>query len=73
MDKKAVGARLKALRKAKGLTQREAAEAVGITLSSLIQYESGLKTPRDDTKVRISHFYNESVQAIFFDHNTHCE
>ena len=71
MDKHRMAENLKALRKDKGETQKETANAVGVSESAYSQYELGAKVPRDDKKVAIAKHFKQSVQAIFFDNNTH--
>lgn len=71
MDRQYIGKRLAGLRKARGLTQREVAEAIGVSTSAYSQYEIGAKMPRDDTKIAIARFFGRSIRYIFFDENTH--
>ena len=59
------------LREKRGLTQREVAEALGISVSAYSAYEIGARTPRDEVKRKIASFYNRSVQFIFFNASTH--
>lgn len=47
-------------------TQKEVAEAVGISQAALSQYESGLRVPRDEIKVRMADYYKRSVNFIFY-------
>ena len=44
----------------------ETAKALNISESSLTKYEYGVRTPRDDLKVRMAEFYNKSVQELFY-------
>ncbi|NJO39035.1 MAG: helix-turn-helix transcriptional regulator, partial [Rhizobiales bacterium] len=44
-DKKALGARIKALRKVRHWTQKELAQRLGIRFEQLNKYESGLNSP----------------------------
>ena len=60
------GAKLKELRG--DMTQECVAKAVGVTKSAWAMYERNERTPRDEVKVRISKFFNKSVQDIFFGH-----
>ena len=62
-----IGARLEACRAEKGISTEKAAVGLGISVSSLLKYENGERTPRDEIKIRLADFYNKSVQAIFFD------
>ena len=64
MDAKKIGKRLQALRGSR--TQREVAEAVGVTPMAISQYESGERIPRDETKKALAKYYKRTVNAIFF-------
>ena len=54
------------LRKAKGKSRREVAEAIGVSPSSIAMYERGERAPKDDTKVKLANYYKKSVTSIFF-------
>jgi len=71
IDRQYTADKLSELRQKKGLTQAEAAKAIGVSLSAYNQYESGEKTPRDDIKLNIASLYDRSVQFLFFKKNTH--
>ena len=58
--------KLRTLRLKSGKTQAEMAEILNVSVSSYNQYESGIKVPRDDVKVRIAEYFNRTVQYIFF-------
>lgn len=64
MDKENMAQKLRALRGNR--TQKEVAEAVGISQAALSQYESGLRVPRDEIKVRMADYYKRSVNFIFY-------
>lgn len=64
MDAKKIGKRLQTLRGSR--TQREVAEAVGVTPMAISQYESGERIPRDETKIALAKYYKRTVNAIFF-------
>ena len=66
MDSEKAGRRIRLLREKAGETQEELGAVVGVTGSSICQYEAGLKTPRDDVKIAIAKHYNRSVAFIFF-------
>lgn len=69
LDAKEIGNRLLRLR---GKIPREVvAKEVGISVSAIGMYENGERIPRDDIKIRISKFYQRSVQEIFFDREYH--
>lgn len=65
MDKEKVAIRLVELRGNR--TQRSVANAVGIGPTALSMYESGMRMPRDDIKIKLANYYNKEVQEIFFD------
>ena len=50
-----IGEKLVALRE--GRSQKEVAEALGISQSALCQYETDERVPRDEIKVRLSNYY----------------
>lgn len=69
MNKKLIAKKLIELR---GTKSREVvASACGISISALAMYEQGERIPRDDIKIRISNYYDNSVEDIFFVHNEH--
>lgn len=69
MDADTIARRLVNLRGKK--TQEEVAKALGISTSALSMYECGERIPRDNIKLRISAYYNEPIQEIFFKQSTH--
>ena len=54
------------LRKSKGSTLREVAQAIGVSPSTIAMYERGDRVPKDDVKVRLATYYKRSVASIFF-------
>lgn len=66
MDSKKIGAFLRELRIKAGETQKQVADAVGITLMAVSQYESGTRIPRDEIKIKIATHFGETVESIFF-------
>lgn len=72
-DAETVGARLKASRLSKGekegrrITQAEAAEAVGISRSTLTAYERGHDVPGRDTIRALANFYDVSTDYLLGD------
>ena len=71
LNKSIMAQKLRALRGKR--TQAEVAAAVGITTSAYAMDEQGERIPRDDTKVRLANYFNQSINFIFFDDNTHFE
>ena len=64
MNAKAIGKKLTKLRGKR--TQEEVAKAINISVSALSMYERGERIPRDNIKIRISVYYNEPIDAIFY-------
>ena len=64
MDAKAIGKRLIALRGNR--TQEEVARAIGSSVSAIGMYERGERIPRDEIKLSIAKFYDQTVQSIFY-------
>ena len=58
--------KLKMLRLKKGLTQEELAKETGVGVSAISMYEQGNRIPRDEIKIRLAKFFEESVEYIFF-------
>lgn len=54
MDKKATGARIAALLKEKGMTQRELAQRVGTTEAAISKYVNGEREPRAEVLANIA-------------------
>ncbi|HIW74464.1 MAG TPA: helix-turn-helix domain-containing protein [Firmicutes bacterium] len=67
MDKKAVGRRIKQLRKQKGLTQEEIAELLGLSTTYYAAVEQGTSFPRLDNLVAIINCIGASADQIFMD------
>lgn len=63
--------RIKEARKAAGLTQKELGERMGVSDTSIAQYESGQRNPKGETLVRIANALNvpcrEFTDIIFSD------
>lgn len=59
-----MGKLLKSLRGSR--SKEEIAFKVGITVAALINYETGLRMPRDDVKIRLANFYGLTVQELFY-------
>lgn len=57
--------RLKTLRGEK--SQKEVADAIGISQSSYAMYETGDRMPSDENKRKLAAFFKKTVQEIFFD------
>jgi len=59
-----IGSNLKKLRKEKGATQTEIATFLGVRQNTYSQYESDSRQPDIDTLVKLSAYYNTSVDVI---------
>lgn len=53
------------LRKRSNLTQAEVAKKIGISRSSLANYESGIRNPSLEIMEAIADFYNVNMDTIF--------
>ena len=56
--------RIKQLRKQKGLTQKEMAEAVGVGVSTVAMWESGTRTPSFKLLNDLSDLFDKSIDYI---------
>ncbi|MBQ3802695.1 MAG: helix-turn-helix transcriptional regulator [Oscillospiraceae bacterium] len=63
---KSVSERLTAARISKGSSIVDTAEACGISVKALQDYEAGTRVPRDDIKIALANYYGERVQDLFF-------
>ena len=55
------------LREARGERPRkDVCEEVGISVSALMMYENGKRTPRDSIKMRLAKCYRKSVEELFY-------
>lgn len=59
-----VGSRLRELRGDR--SQKEVADALGVTPMAISQYERGERIPNDDMKIALAKFFKKSVTSIFF-------
>lgn len=66
-----IGMKLRALRQAKKKTLSQAAADLNITKSALAMYERDQRVPRDEVKVRISRYYEEPLDSLFFERSEH--
>lgn len=64
MDRERLGGYLKELRGNR--TQKEVAEAVGVTAMAISQYEQGERIPNDEMKIKLARYFQKSVEEIFF-------
>ena len=66
MDNEKIAKKLFDLRKSRGETIVEVADAVGVTQSAMSMYECGKRIPRDEVKMALARHYNTSIESIFF-------
>lgn len=66
------GLRLKELRKAKGLSQKEVADRLSLSRTTLTGFENNTITPRVEHLVNLAHLYNTSVDYILGIDNRPC-
>lgn len=59
-----LGDRLKTLRLEKGISQTDLAKQFNIARSTLSQYESNQRTPSDEIKVKLSEYFNVSIDYL---------
>lgn len=71
MDKEKIGMVLTRLRKERGETAFDVANAVGISQSAVYMYENGIRIPRDEIKIELSKHFNVPVEEIFFANKLH--
>ena len=65
MDVKSVGERLRKLRGDR--PREEVALAVGVTANAIINYENGMRMPKDAIKKKFAEYFGKTVQELFFD------
>lgn len=64
MNAKAIGEKLRKLRGDR--SQAEVAKALGITQAALSAYETGIRIPRDELKIKLAAYYGVTIESIFF-------
>ena len=67
MDLKAVGARIKAARESKGLTQENLAEIIGKSTTHISVIERGFKAPKLETFISIANALDVSADSLLLD------
>lgn len=63
--KKIIAKRLLALRGE--VARKDVAKKIDISVNALQMYETAQRVPRDEIKIKISNYYEKTVQEIFFD------
>lgn len=61
-----IGMRIAKLRKEKGMTQEQLANAIGITRVAITQYENGERIPKDEIKIALSNVLGQQVGSLFY-------
>lgn len=64
MDAKLIGARLRDLRGDR--SQQEVANAIGVEVMTISNYERGERVPNDENKIKLASYFGKTVQEIFF-------
>lgn len=59
-----IGAQIKQLRLAAGMTQRELAQRINVGNTTLSQYENGVRVPSDEVKLKIAMVFGVSVDYL---------
>lgn len=57
---------LKKLRKSRNMTQKELADALGVTISAIGMWEVGLRTPRPEIAKKIADFFGVTMEEVYF-------
>ena len=58
--------KLKALREARGLTQLQVADRIGISKAMISAYETASKAPSVDVLIRLSRLYGVSIDYLVY-------
>ena len=59
-----ISERIKSIRVSKGFTQKQVADAIGVTEVSLQRFEYGSSRPSLDTLITLADFYNVSLDYL---------
>ena len=59
-----IGVRIKETRIKKGLTQQQVADSIGVTYQNISQYERGVRTPKNETLIKIADALGVSVYEL---------
>jgi transcriptional regulator with XRE-family HTH domain len=66
MNANKIGNKLIDQRTKKGETQKDVADAIGTSVSTVAMYESGKRIPKDDLKVKLANHFECSVTTLFY-------
>ncbi len=61
---RAVGAKIRTLREARGTSQRQLANGIGLSQAVISQYELGMREIRATTAIRIAAFFDVSLSEL---------
>ena len=61
-----MGNRIRKLREDLGQSKRFVARQLGISYSSICQYEYGLRIPSDENKIKLASHFGCSVESLFY-------
>ncbi|MDR1630216.1 MAG: helix-turn-helix domain-containing protein [Oscillospiraceae bacterium] len=67
MNNRAVGERIKEIRKAHNLTQKQLAEMIGISITHISVIERGVKTPKLETLIDIANAMHVNSDSLLQD------
>ena len=67
MDLKEIGIRIKEAREAKGFTQEQLAEIVGLSPTHMSVIERGVKAPKLETFIKIANALNVTSDSLLLD------
>ena len=56
--------KLKQLRKEKGVSQKDVAKAIGVTISAYSNYEQGLREPSNQILINICKYYDVTADYL---------
>ncbi len=65
MDPKRIGKTLTKLREDRGESQKDVADAIGVTVMAVRNYENGDRIPNDENKIKLAEHFRKPV-TIFF-------
>ena len=68
MTAKEIGTKLRELRGERLVA--EVAEATGLGVSAISNYENGTRIPRDSAKIVLAKYYGVSIEDLFFADNS---
>jgi putative transcriptional regulator len=72
-SKLAIGNHIPELRRARGFTQEQLADAIGVTRATVLAMEKGNYNPSLELAFRLAKFFKIGVENIFFEKGTRRE